>query len=150
MGNILSCRSVYDVSDKLGLYKIPLILGLLILPIARIIIYPHHLYMFENNIEWVDFIVAPLASFAILQLSILMECLQKTIKSVLLWVGNNTMMIMAIHLPALYIVSDYRCLFNSYLVYKLFEEFVMWSVSFIFVVIANRFCPFIIGKGLRK
>ena len=150
IGNIMSCRRIYDVSDKFGLYKIPLLLGLLILPIARIIIYPHHLYMFENNIEWVDFIVAPLASFAILQLAILMECFQKTMKLVLLWIGNNTMMIMAIHLPVLYIVSDYRFLFDSYIVYKLFEEFAMWSVSFIFVVIANRFCPFIVGKEQRK
>lgn len=27
---------------------------------------------------------------------------------------------------------------------------VIWSVSFMFVVVVNRICTFIVGKGLRK
>lgn len=146
LGNILSYSRIKEFSERLGHYELFVCLVFLSLPFLRIFIYPCHLYLFDNEIEWLDFIIAPLASVGIFLLSLVMEGLMKKSKRVFVWLGNNTMMIMAVHLPIMKIMSDTRPLLGSYICYKVTEEVAMWFFSCFLACLANRYFPFVVGK----
>ena len=150
LGNLLSFSKAEKISNGLGKYGMIVCILLLVLPILRFTIYPNHLYLFANDIEWIDFIVASLASYGVLLLAMKMESCPKRIRNIMLWLGNNTMMIMAIHLPIMYIMSDFRSLYNSYILFKVSEEIAMWTISCAFALAANRYCPWIVGKKCSK
>ncbi len=122
----------------------------LLFPIVRLAIYPHHMYLFTNDIVWLDFMIAPLASLGVMLLAVRIEECPQSLKDAMIWLGNNTMMIMAIHLPVMYIMSDLRPFVNLYVLFKVIEEIAMWAISIGFACIANKYCPWIVGKKKIK
>lgn len=47
-------------------------------------------------------------------------------------------------------MSDLRPFVNLYVLFKVIEEISMWAISIGFACIANKYCPWIVGKKKIK
>lgn len=70
------------------------------------------------------------------------------IKSILVWIGRNTLVIVFLHMTLI----KYSCYYiqphiTHVLLYKIIEACVVWFGSLLFVVLINRFAPVFAGKG---
>jgi fucose 4-O-acetylase-like acetyltransferase len=70
------------------------------------------------------------------------------IKSILVWIGRNTLVIVCLHMTLI----GYSCHYiqphiSHVLLYKIIEACVVWFGSLLFVIIVNRFAPVLAGKG---
>ena len=120
-----------------------LLLLLLLLPIVRLFICSDILMMCVNAMKWYDYFFATLTVVGFIQLAIKLENCK--IKSLLVWLGRNTMMILPIHMAAMNAVGFLRSEV-PYVVFKFLEQFFMWGFSICCCLIANRYAPWIIGK----
>jgi fucose 4-O-acetylase-like acetyltransferase len=70
------------------------------------------------------------------------------IKSILVWIGRNTLVIVCLHMTLI----GYSCHYiqphiSHVLLYKIIEACVVWFGSLLFVILVNRFAPVLAGKG---
>lgn len=70
---------------------------------------------------------------------------------VLEYIGKNTMVIFAFHMPIFFYCQKLlRPLFNSQLYYKPLEFILIWGVCFLLIPVMNRYAPLLIGKNKKK
>lgn len=67
------------------------------------------------------------------------------------FIGKNTMVIFAFHMPIFFYCQTYiRPYINNQLYYKPIEFIVIWVICLLLIPIFNKYTPFFIGKGYNK
>ncbi len=146
IGYLVTSGRIETLAKKIDKWITPLIMLLFALPIVRIYFYPETMLMFACQFETVDFILAPLTSIGVMLFAIQMAKLPSVITDKFVWLGKNTLIIMAIHQPIMWVFMPMRCVL-PYAVFKLLEQLLMWSVSCISVILGNKYAPLLAGKA---
>lgn len=124
-----------------------LFLLFLLMPFLRLLLCSEIFMMCVNNIKWYDFLFATLTTIGVIQLS--KEFERCKFSAILIWLGKNTMMIMAVHLAIMNVCGSLRSEV-PYVVFKLLEQFFMWGVSVCLCILANRYVPWLVGKKKKR
>lgn len=73
--------------------------------------------------------------------------LKKVLNNPLCYIGRNTMVIFAFHMPIFfYCQKILRPLFDNQILYKSLEFILMWGICLVFIPIFNNIFPLLIGK----
>lgn len=71
----------------------------------------------------------------------------KYISKVLKYIGENTMVIFAFHMPIFFYLQKFvRPLFESQIIYKCVEVIMIWSICLLLIPIMSKYLPILIGK----
>lgn len=107
------------------------------------------LNMSSNTISIIDLFPSLLGIITIISFS--KKITDRKNFSVLLWLGRNTLVIMCVHMTFISISSTIiKPYINSYMAYKIIEQFFVWSLSILSVCLVNKYALFLIGKPLKK
>lgn len=73
--------------------------------------------------------------------------IRQYIKNIILYIGNNTLIILSLHLLFIQISAQYiRPIFPNLIVYKIIEQIFIWSIIYISIEIINKRFKWILGK----
>ena len=90
---------------------------------------------------------AMLGIFAIFCISKFIESAGGIFQRVLVWLGQNTLVIMCSHMLTISISAEFfRPIIPNYLLYKTVDSLFVWSTVALLCVFVNSKCKWIIGK----
>lgn len=70
------------------------------------------------------------------------------IKNSLLYIGKNTLIILAFHMPIFFLIQKYiRDIISSPFIYKITECFLLWGGILICIVFINKYLSILLGKN---
>lgn len=147
IGNIL--RQVLLRPSNKSLHQI-LFVGIFLFAIYFSVTYfiGRAIIMSTNNLKLVDIVPSFLGIFSLLFLSKAISIIPiRGIGKDLVWLGHNTLVIMATH--QLFIALSYEYilpLLHHGIVYKIVEQVFVWTLCLAFVYLINHYAKWILGK----
>ena len=127
---------------------IPLTCILFAVECASTVLTGHHIGFSSNDIAATDLIASFTGLFALLSLS---RCLSIVgggkLQSLLIWQGNNTLVLMAVHIFFIQL-SCYHLqpLLSTPIIYKVAEQLFVWTFCLLSVWLVNHYAKWAIGK----
>lgn len=101
----------------------------------------------ENIMSYSSFVISFVGIFALFGVALFIKGFKVDLEKIMLWVGKNTIIIMGIHMLLIGLSSEYIAgLFESKIVYKIIEQFILWTILYVLVLVINKKIPWIIGK----
>lgn len=137
-----------SLQDFRGKYLILLGIPSFVIEIVICVINNHELMMLTNDFVPSDLIPALFGIFAVFCVSKFIESIfAERIQKVLVWLGQNTIVIMCSHILMINIALDiFKPIVHNYLLYKTTESLFVWSTVVLLSIFVNRKCKWVIGK----
>ncbi len=147
VGNLLR-PFVLDGSQRFGVKILaPAACVLFCIECVSTILTGRYLGITENNIVSTDLIAAFTGLFGLLCLS---RCLSHygggTLQGILIWLGRNSLVLMAVHIFFMHLSCYYLQPLLPYLAYKVTEQLFIWTFGLLSVWFVNRYAKWVIGK----
>ena len=128
----------------------------ILLPVLPILIFTPSLYLeqtydyvsfSENIMSFSSFVISFVGIFALFGIALFIQGLTVDLKKIIPWIGKNTIIIMGVHMLLIELSTEYIAgLFKSKIVYKIIEQFILWTILYVLALVINKKIPWIIGK----
>lgn len=149
IGNIFKDTFHYYIKKQLNIY----VTLFLFLPSVCLCFFERTMNLKENYIpspEILFIIISFISIFAFLSISISINNVKGffiKFKNVILFLGKNTLIILALHMLYINLSLHFiKPFFEIHILYKTIEQFFIWSLLYLSILLINKKCKWLIGK----
>lgn len=145
LGHLLKMAPLLNITKRT---KTILSFSLLCIPGTIVLITNQTLSLRENHIPRPEFFYIFLSILETLGLLILSTFrIKRYIKKLFLYIGNNTLTILSVHVLFIQLSNQYiKPILSNFLLYKLFEQALIWLFVYISIEIINKKFKWLLGK----
>lgn len=120
----------------------------LLLCYCYVIITGYHTELAANNINLTSYFTAILGTLGIIHLSIFVEHKLPLIKTILNWIGQNSICFIGLNIVIIDYLDYYlRPNITNFIIYKSLQFLITISICALISALANRYFPPLVGKS---